>query len=93
MYPDDVYVDVRGKIVPMGDHEYGWSSIPPGMKKDAEARVARRTRVLGPVRLPAAVLRKGENVLAVEVAAASTRPWPPCGSRARRGRPSPTGFP
>lgn len=67
MYPDDVYVDARGKIVPMGDHEYGWSSIPPDVKKDAEARVARRTRVLGPVTLPAAALRKGENVLAVEV--------------------------
>jgi hypothetical protein len=67
MYPKDVYVDDRGVIVPMGDHEYGWNSIPAAVKKDAEQRRARRTRVLGPLKLPAGALRKGENVLCVEV--------------------------
>ncbi len=67
MYPKEVYVDGKGVIVPMGDHEYGWSSIPAGVKKDAEARRATRTRVLGPMKLPADALRKGENILTVEV--------------------------
>ena len=67
MYPKEVYVDGKGVIVPMGDHEYGWSSIPADVKKDAEARRATRTRVLGPMKLPADALRKGENILTVEV--------------------------
>ncbi len=66
-YPKDVYVDDKGVIAPMGDHEYHWSGIPPDAKKDAEQRRARRTRVLGPLKLPADALRKGENVLAIEV--------------------------
>ena len=44
MYPKEVYVDGKGVIVPMGDHEYGKSSIPAGVKKDAEARRATRHR-------------------------------------------------
>jgi len=67
LYPSDVYVDDKGAIVPMGDHEYSWNSIPADVRKDAEARRARRTRVLGPVKLPADAVRRGENVIAVEV--------------------------
>jgi hypothetical protein len=67
MYPNDVYVDDQGVIVPMGGYEYGWNSLSPAVRRDAEARVARRTRVLGPIRLPAEAVRQGENVLAVEV--------------------------
>jgi len=66
-YPKDVYLDDKGVIVPMGDHEYSWSSIPANVKKDAEQRRARRTRVLGPLKLPADALRKGENILTIEV--------------------------
>ncbi|MGA2034519.1 MAG: glycoside hydrolase domain-containing protein [Thermoguttaceae bacterium] len=67
MYPKEVYVDDKGAIVPMGDYEYGWNHVPADVKKDAEARRANRTRVLGPLKLPADAMRKGENVLTVEV--------------------------
>ena len=67
MYPKDVYVDDKGVIVPMGDHEFGWNSIAPDVREDATARRARRTRVLGPVKLPADAIRKGVNLLTVEV--------------------------
>lgn len=67
MYSRDVYLDSRGVIVPMGDHEYRWSSIPASRRKDAEQRRARRTRVLGPLKLPSDLIRRGENVIAIEV--------------------------
>ncbi len=67
MYTKDVYLDDKGVIVPFGDHEYSWSRIQGEQKTDAEERRARRTRVLGPVKLPAEAIRKGENLLTVEV--------------------------
>lgn len=67
MYPKEVYLDDKGTIVPFGDYEYGWSRVQGDARKDAEERRARRTRVLGPLQLPAAAIRKGENLLAVEL--------------------------
>lgn len=67
MYPNDVYVDDKGTIVPMGDYEYHWTGIPPDVRRDAEARRAKRTRVLGPVKVPGGAIRKGANLLAVEI--------------------------
>jgi hypothetical protein len=93
MYPRDVYVDARGTIVPMGDYEYGWSSIPPAVKQDAEARVARRTRVLGPIKLPAAAIRKGENLLAVEVRRCEYPAVAPLWFKSPQGRTKPFWIP
>ena len=67
MYPKDVYVDDKGVIVPFGEHPYYWERVTGDAKKDAEERKARRTRVLGPVKLPADAIRRGENLLTVEV--------------------------
>jgi len=67
MYPKDVYLDDKGVIVPFGDHEYSWGRVQGEAKKDAETRRANRTRVLGPIRLPADAIRKGQNLLTVEV--------------------------
>lgn len=82
-YPREVYLDAKGKVLPPVDR------IKKD-DKDAAERIAKRNRVLGPVDLPAAALRKGPNVLAIEVhrsdyhisAAKSIRGgtgWVPCG--------------
>ncbi|MGQ9662314.1 MAG: glycoside hydrolase domain-containing protein, partial [Kiritimatiellia bacterium] len=67
MYERAVYVDDNGIIVPFGDHEYFWNRIQGEQRKDAERRRANRTRVLGPIKLPQGLLRRGTNVLAIEV--------------------------
>ncbi|HOX06930.1 MAG TPA: hypothetical protein PK280_11050 [Planctomycetota bacterium] len=67
MYPKDVYVDDKGVIVPFGEHPYYWERVTGDAKRDAEERKARRTRVLGPVKLPADAIRKGENLLTIEL--------------------------
>jgi hypothetical protein len=63
LYPKDVHLDAKGKVV-MGGY-----CCPPKMRKDKDRlrRIAKRTRVLGPLKLPAGAIRKGENLLAVEV--------------------------
>jgi hypothetical protein len=57
-YPDEAWVDAKGKMLHL-----------PGKIKDADgkARVAKRDRMLGPVSIPREALRKGVNVLAVEL--------------------------
>jgi hypothetical protein len=67
MYPKDVYIDDQGVIAPFGDYEYSWNRIQGAQRTDANARRARRTRVLGPILLPAEAIRKGENLLTIEV--------------------------
>ena len=63
MHPKDVYLDAKGKAV-MGNY-----CTPVAMRKDKDrlARIARRVRVLGPIKLPAGALKRGENLLTVEV--------------------------
>ncbi|MDD4888798.1 MAG: hypothetical protein PHU85_02620 [Phycisphaerae bacterium] len=67
MYPREAYLDEKGAINPMGDGEYHWNSMTPEVRKDCEARRAKRVRVLGPIKLPADAMRKGLNLLTVEV--------------------------
>ena len=89
--PNDVYVGSNGQIVPMGDREYGWNSIPPQVRKDAEARVARRTRSLGPLNSRPRRCGRARTCSPSRFAAANIRRWPRCGSRARRAEPSRSG--
>ena len=67
IYPKGVYVDDKDVIVPFGDGEYGWGRIQGEQKKDAEQRRANRTRVLGPMQIPADALRKGQNLITIEL--------------------------
>jgi hypothetical protein len=66
-YPKGAYLDDKDVIVPFGDSEYGWSRIQGEQKKDGLERRASRTRVLGPLPIPADALRKGENLITVEL--------------------------
>ena len=63
-YTKDAYVDAKGNIIP--DY-WGRRRLPEDVRKDMEGRIARRERTLGPVKLPARLVRKGVNVLAIEV--------------------------
>jgi hypothetical protein len=63
-YPDEAWVDAAGKLLP---DEYHLSQRVSKGEKDLADRVARRDRVLGPVALPREALRKGVNVLAIEI--------------------------
>ncbi|MCG3179145.1 MAG: hypothetical protein BIFFINMI_01476 [Phycisphaerae bacterium] len=56
-YPDTAWVDAAGKALP----------IPRFAKGDEVARIATRDRTLPPLDIPADRLRKGTNVLAVEL--------------------------
>ncbi|MHC4917200.1 MAG: hypothetical protein ACYTGB_17100, partial [Planctomycetota bacterium] len=58
-YPDEAWVASDGKPLP--------SSTKGGSKGDNPARLAKKNRSLGPVKLPASALRKGVNVLAIEL--------------------------
>jgi RNA polymerase sigma factor (sigma-70 family) len=58
LYPNEAWVDAKGKML----------NIPHKIKNaEDKARVAKRRRSLGPLKVPAQVLRKGVNVLAIEV--------------------------
>jgi len=58
-YPDEAFIDASGKALPFVGHAKG----------DDKARIAKRDRRFGPVdlALPAGLLRKGVNVLAIEL--------------------------
>ena len=56
-YPDKAWVDAEGKSLP----------CPQRMKPEHKERAAKRDRRFGPVQLRVAQLRKGLNVLAIEV--------------------------
>ena len=71
VYPLDAYVDAKGNVLP-GLYHIG-RRIKQG-EKDLSARVAGRERSVGPVALPLGRLRKGTNVLAVDVRRSGFRP-------------------
>ena len=56
-YPDEAWVGADGKPLPR----------PQEMKPEHKTRAAQRERQLGPVPLPVAQLRRGLNILAIEV--------------------------
>ena len=56
-YPDEAFVNAEGKMLHLEAKAQG----------DEAARVAKRDRSLGPLEIPASALRKGVNVLAVEL--------------------------
>jgi hypothetical protein len=58
-YPDEAWVDASGKLLPGPEQIKG--------NKEIIGRIASRDRVLGPVVLSAKALRKGVNVLALEI--------------------------
>ena len=70
-YPRDAYVDAKGLLLPSGYHI--GQRIGKG-EKNLSARVAKRRRDIAPVSLSAAPLRKGTNVLAVELHRSAFRP-------------------
>jgi glycosyl hydrolase family 123 len=61
-YPKDVYVDAKGAPIP-----HYWGRRKRADLKDLKARLAKRVRTSGAVRLPLDKLRKGVNVLAIEM--------------------------
>ena len=63
-YPAETFVDAAGKPIQSSNH---WKGLAADAKKDLEDRVAKRQRQLNPVEVPAKLLRKGTNVLAIEV--------------------------
>ncbi|MFH0982408.1 MAG: sigma-70 family RNA polymerase sigma factor [Planctomycetota bacterium] len=70
-YPREAYVDAAGKVIPSP-----WDLITR-FKNDADLaeRVKKRDpRILEPVELPVNLLRKGVNILAVEVRRSAYRP-------------------
>jgi len=70
-YPRDAYVDGKGKVLP-GLYHVG-RRVKQG-EKDLAARVARRQRTSGPTKLPVELLRKGTNVLAIDLRRSAFRP-------------------
>jgi len=86
LYPKETYVAANGKLIPSSS--YAVTRAVAAGEKDLPGRVARRNRVLGPAELPVTALRKGVNVLAIEVHGSDFRPpartWS-YGGRARTG--------
>jgi len=64
MYDEDVYVGPDGAPIPS---YWPRRRVPEDARKEMEARIARRTRTLGPIAIPADLLVKGTNVLALDV--------------------------
>jgi len=90
-YPPEAWVDAKGKLLPE-DNPYVLKKLPESERKDVRTRYARRDRTLGPVVLDPQKLRKGLNVLAIEVRRSDYHPaaagflkrkgrqqWLPCG--------------
>jgi len=70
-YEDRAWVDAKGQPIPTAYHAA--RRIKAG-EKDLAERIASRDRRLGPVEIPPTALRKGVNVLAVEVHASRYHP-------------------
>jgi Glycoside hydrolase 123, catalytic domain len=64
IYPDDVFLDSEGKVIP---NNYSIGRKPVKIKSQLQARVARRLRRIEPVKISGSRLRKGVNVIAVEL--------------------------
>jgi len=63
-YPAEAFVDARGEPIPSA--YYAAKRIQAG-EKDLADRLARRDRGLGPLRVRAKLLRRGVNVLAIDL--------------------------
>ncbi|HOX07868.1 MAG TPA: hypothetical protein PK280_15815, partial [Planctomycetota bacterium] len=70
-YPDEAFLDKAGKAIPSPEK---FKNAAADDKKDLEERVAKRGRSLSGVDVPAKLLRKGVNVLAIEVRRAPYHP-------------------
>lgn len=68
-YPDDVWLTSTGKPIPANRN-----GMPKDQREECEALVARRMRTLAPVVLPMTALRKGVNVLAIEIRRSDSHP-------------------
>jgi hypothetical protein len=64
LYPKEAYVDSGGKPIAGSRH---WKKLSAEKKKDLASRVARRNRALGPLELPRKLLRRGVNVIGLEI--------------------------
>lgn len=71
-YAKDAYVDSKGKIIPCGYHVN--NRIKKGEKDLAERIGKRSARGINPIELPLKSLRKGVNVLAIEVHRSAFQP-------------------
>ncbi len=63
-YPDEIFLDAKGAPIP---NSYNVSRLPAAEKKDCQERVKKRDRHIGPLQIPADMLKKGVSVLAVEL--------------------------
>jgi len=63
-YPLEAYLDAQGKIIP---HPYHLARRIKAGETDLRERAAKRDRALGPIAAPVNGLRKGLNVLALEL--------------------------
>lgn len=70
-YPDEAFVDAEGKTIPGFDAR---KKLSAEVKAEFESRVAKRNRTLAPKQIPAAMLRKGVNTLAIEIRRAPYHP-------------------
>lgn len=68
-YADAAWLNAAGRPIPADK-----GSIPKDQRKDCEEREATRVRTLTPVALPAGALRKGVNLLAIEVRRSDSHP-------------------
>jgi hypothetical protein len=90
-YPDDVWLYGAGKPIPADR-----GSIPKDLRKDCEERIAKRTRALPALTIPVSQLKKGVNLLAIEVRRSDSHPkcvneWLPIGLEAKSFRLALTG--
>jgi Glycoside hydrolase 123, catalytic domain len=86
-YPEGVFFDAKGQPIPSS---YNVGKLPAAAKADCQARIKRRSRSIGPLKLPLETLRKGVNVLAVELRRSPYTPpvakW--FGGKSNRTRPN-----
>ncbi|MFH1024750.1 MAG: sigma-70 family RNA polymerase sigma factor [Planctomycetota bacterium] len=71
-YPIESYVDSQGKLIPF--HDAAMNRVNRGEKDLVDRMAKREAREIKSIALPVQDLRKGVNVLAVEVHAAAHRP-------------------
>ena len=90
-YPDEAFLDAKGKLLPEVN-PYRIKHMPADARKALLARLARRDRRRQPTPVATRLLRKGVNVLAIEVHRSDYHPkattfigrkakqkWVPCG--------------
>ncbi len=93
-YPDDAWLDARGKPFPGKDDQ---RRLSDDARRDLAAREGRRLRYLDAIHIPPAALRKGVNIVALEFRRSDSHPvgykgWPwPIGMDAKSLRLSAAG--